>query len=122
VGLLERSQKSAYIEGFSLSLDPEQFLERSLYHCASSTTSSLSSVSDKERARIIRNNVIGCVIRGFFKGESVADPMQFTHAQTHCRRKWAPVWYEVRLGKPMRIERRSSFSLRFNRTRTGGLI
>lgn len=52
---------------------------------------------EKERARVIRENVTpDAVITNFLKGEKVADPMQYIHAQAHCQRKWLPVWYYVK--------------------------
>lgn len=51
---------------------------------------------EKERARIIRENVTpDAVISNFLKSEKVYDPMQYIHAQAHCQRKWLPVWYYV---------------------------
>jgi hypothetical protein len=53
--------------------------------------------AEKERARIIRDNVTpDAVIRNFLKGEAVADPMQYIHAHAHCQRKWLPVWFYVK--------------------------
>ena len=50
-----------------------------------------------EKARIIRDAVTpDAVVRNFLKGEKVAEPLQYVHAQAHFQRKWLPIWYYAR--------------------------
>jgi Putative DNA-binding domain len=54
------------------------------------------SEADRERTRIIRENVTpDAVIRNFLRNEKVAEPMQYIHFQAHAQRKWFPVWFYV---------------------------
>lgn len=63
------------------------------------------SASERERVRIIRDNVTpDAVIRNFLRGETVADPMQYIHLQAHAQRRWLPVWYYVKqAGVPVEV-------------------
>lgn len=51
----------------------------------------------RKKARVIRDAITpDAVVRNFLKQESVAEPLQYLHAQAYCQRKWLPIWYYAR--------------------------
>lgn len=47
----------------------------------------------RERVRVIRDSITpDAIVRNFLKGEKVAEPLQYIHAQAHCQRRWLPIW------------------------------
>ncbi|MEN5081825.1 ATP-binding protein [Bosea sp. TWI1241] len=52
---------------------------------------------ERDRIRIIRDAVTpDAVVRNFLRGEVVAHPDQYLHAQAHGSNKWLPIWYYLR--------------------------
>ena len=52
---------------------------------------------ERDRIRIIRDSVTpDAVVRNFLRGEAVAHPEQYLHAQAHGSNKWLPIWYYLR--------------------------